>query len=110
VHVLCIVPSEVNLASMISISSGYGGGENVESAYQQLLRDSIEKLKARGVTAQGYLAQGDAIDEIAKCAERLSIDLIVLGDYPRAVGGRWWAGSQSRTLADRTRCSILIAR
>jgi len=61
------------------------------------------------VQAKGYLARGNTIDEIAAYAQKLAIDLIVVGHYPKPSGGRWWSGSERASLAERVNCCVLIA-
>jgi nucleotide-binding universal stress UspA family protein len=72
----------------------------------------VGRLKARGVEAEGFLARGntiDTIDTIVEYSKRLSIDLIVVGHYPKPAGGRWWSGPERAALAERVSCSVLIA-
>jgi len=80
-----------------------------ELEHRKSLDESIELLKASGVEAQGYLARGNTIDEIVACAKRLSIDLVVVGHYPKASGGRWWSGPERAALAECLDCCVLIA-
>jgi len=78
--------------------------------YRKLLDESLERLKARGVVAEGYLATGNTLDQIAAYAKRLAIDLIVLGHYPQPAGGFWWSGPQQRaSLAERVGCCVFVA-
>ncbi|HEV7358489.1 MAG TPA: universal stress protein [Steroidobacteraceae bacterium] len=77
--------------------------------YRKLLTESIDWLKARGVSAEGYLTGGDYIDQIIAFSNRLNIDLIVLGHYPRPSGGSWWSGSKRASLADRVKCCVFVA-
>ena len=73
------------------------------------LQDSVSLLRSRGIAAQGYLARGNAVDQIVAHAARLAVDLIVLGHYPQTSGGFWWTGSQRVSLAERTGCCALVA-
>ena len=111
VSVLSIIPSQVQMAQMVAHTTGYGGLDSVKTTYYGILKESIDWLKMQGVAAKGYLVEGsDPIEEIVKHSERLQVDLIVLGDYPRSPGARWWSGPQRKSLAERTPVSILIAR
>jgi nucleotide-binding universal stress UspA family protein len=80
-----------------------------ELEYRKSLEECIELLKARGVEAKGYLAKGNTIDAIVSYSNRLSTDLIVVGHYPKASGGRWWSGSERASLAERVNCCVFIA-
>jgi nucleotide-binding universal stress UspA family protein len=77
--------------------------------YRELLEGSIEWLRARGVQAEGYLTSGNIIEQIVAHANRLSIDLVVLGHYPQRSGGFWWSGPQRGTLAERLSCCLFVA-
>jgi nucleotide-binding universal stress UspA family protein len=80
-----------------------------EGGYRKLLDESVEWLKARGVSAEGYLASGNTIEQIIAFSRRLAADLIVLGHYPQPSGGFWWAGPQRTSLAERARCCVFVA-
>lgn len=108
VHVLSIVPTVIGTVSAAHAAT-CSGSADFEVGYRQLLEESIAWLKTRGVTAEGHLARGNAIDEIVAHAKRIGADLIVIGHYPQAQGGRWWSGPQRASLAERSHCSVLIA-
>jgi nucleotide-binding universal stress UspA family protein len=109
VYVLSIIPNEGAAAAIVAGAAGHACIVDETDGYRQLLNESIEWLKARGVSAEGYLASGNIIEQIVAFARRLSIDLIVLGHYPQPSGGFWW-GSQHRTsLAERANCCVLVA-
>jgi nucleotide-binding universal stress UspA family protein len=78
--------------------------------YRKLLDESLQWLKTRGVIAEGYLATGDTLDQIAVYTKRLAVDLIVLGHYPRPAGGFWWSNPRQRvSLAERVGCCVFVA-
>jgi len=109
VQVLSIISSEVPDPVVLAGAAGHACMIDREGEYRKLLDDSIEKLRARGVTATGYLAEGNTLDQIVAHANRLAIDLIVVGLYPRASGGRWWSGPDRQSLAERVNCAVFIA-
>jgi nucleotide-binding universal stress UspA family protein len=110
VHVLSIIPIEVANAAVIASAAGYVCLVDDSCGYRKLLDESLERLKARGVVAEGYLATGNTLDQIAAYAKRLAIDLIVLGHYPQPAGGFWWSGPQQRaSLAERVGCCVFVA-
>ena len=78
--------------------------------YRKLLAESIDWLKARGVSAEGYLASGDYIDQIIAFSNRLNIDLIVLGHYPRPSGGSWWSASKRVVVGGQSQMLRLCCR
>jgi nucleotide-binding universal stress UspA family protein len=109
VHVLSIIPAGVMDPAVLAGAAGHACMVDTESEYRKLLLESIEWLKARGVTATGHLAQGNTVEQIAGHARRVEADLIVVGNYPRAAGGRWWSGPERQSLAERVNCAVLIA-
>jgi nucleotide-binding universal stress UspA family protein len=95
-------------AAVIASSVGQVCLVDSELEYRESLDQSIAWLKARGVVADGWVARGNAIDEIVAHSRRLSVDLIVVGHYPKPSGGRWWSGP-SESLAERVSCCVFIA-
>jgi len=110
VHVLSIIPTGVADAAVMAGATGHACLVDDSRGYRKLLDESLEWLKARGVVAEGYLAAGNTLDQIAAHAKRLTVDLIVLGHYPRPAGGFWWSGPQQRaSLAERVGCCVFVA-
>jgi nucleotide-binding universal stress UspA family protein len=109
VHVLSIATDGVANAAVLAGAAGQACIVDESAQYRKLLAESIDWLKARGVGAEGYLASGDFIEQIIAYSHRLSIDLIVLGHYPRPSGGSWWSGSKRTTLTDRVKCCVFVA-
>jgi nucleotide-binding universal stress UspA family protein len=109
VFVLSIVYGDDSDAAVVASSVGQASFVDSEFEYRKSLNESIALLKTRGVEAEGYLARGNTIDAIVEYAKRLSVDLIVVGHYPKSTGGRWWSGPERAALAERVNCSVLIA-
>ncbi|MDP8985142.1 MAG: universal stress protein [Pseudomonadota bacterium] len=109
VHVLSIVRDDVLSAAVMATAAGHTCLVDEERAYQKLLDDSVERLTARGVKAKGYLAHGNTIQQIAAYAQKLAVDLIVIGHYPSPEGRRWWSGPERASLAERVNCCIFVA-
>lgn len=110
VYVLSIIPDEVTNAAALARATGHACMMDDWHGYRKLLDGSLEWLKVRGVAAEGFLATGSTLDQIAAYANRLAIDLIVLGHYPRPAGGFWWSSPQQRaSLAERVRCCVFVA-
>ncbi len=109
VFVLSIVPSGAAEAAVLAGAAGHACLVDEAAGYRKLLDESIDLLKARGVSAEGYLATGNIIDQIIAFSRRLSIDLIVLGHYPQPSGGFWWGSSQRTSLAERANCCVFVA-
>ena len=76
---------------------------------QALLDEGVKWLRDRGVSAQGSLEYGSAVECIAATARRIGADLIVLGHRNRSRLARWWSASDEESLLERVSCSILVA-
>jgi len=110
VFVLSIVPAGSVDPALIAAAAGTTCIADFRAQeFRKLLDESIEWLRSRGVSAEGYLTHGNTIDQISGYAKRLEIDLIVLGHYPQATGGFWWSSGTRTTLAERVGCCILLA-
>jgi nucleotide-binding universal stress UspA family protein len=109
VSVLSIVIDGAGSAAVLAGAAGQACIVNEPAQTRKLLTESIDWLKARGLSAEGYLTGGDYLDQIAAFSSRLNIDLIVLGHYPRPAGGSWWSASKRASLADRVKCCIFVA-
>ena len=109
VYVLSIVPTGVAGAAVVASAAGHACLVDEAGVYRQLLDESIDWLKARGVQAEGYLASGNIIEQIVAFSRRLGVDLIVLGHYPQPSGGFWWGSPQRVSLAERANCCVFVA-
>lgn len=104
---------------LLAIAPGYAGSmidtpsevaiRNYEKNIKEVLREGVERLRARGLTATGHLVFGNPIDQIPAVARRLGVDLIVVGHKPCGPIARWWSGPGNAQLLDRVDCSILVA-
>lgn len=106
---LSIVPDDVANAAITAGAAGQACILDEAADSRKLLTESIDWLKARGVVADGFLANGDYIDQIIAFSNKLNIDLIVLGHYPQPRGGFWWSGAQRVSLAERAKCCVFVA-
>ena len=109
VFVLCIVPDPVISPSVAAAASGHPCLVDERLLYQHSLDESVSHLTSRGVKAKGYLASGNTIKVIVDHAQRLAVDLIVIGHYPSISGRRWWSGSERVSLAEQVKCCVFIA-
>ncbi|HXA36613.1 MAG TPA: universal stress protein [Steroidobacteraceae bacterium] len=109
VYVLSIIPGGVTAPAVAAGAAGCACIVDEEGGYRKLLNESVEWLKARGVSAEGYLASGNIIEQIVAFSRRLAIDLIVLGHYPQPSGGFWWGSPNRTSLAERANCCVFVA-
>jgi len=104
---------------LLAVASAVGGnmvGEpsavamrEEEKNIREVLREGVERLRARGLVATGHLTFGRPIDQIPKVARGLGVDLIVVGYRPCGVMARWWTGPGNAQLLDMVDCSILVS-
>jgi nucleotide-binding universal stress UspA family protein len=109
VFVLSIIPAGVLDPVLAAGAAGHACLVDADHGYRKMLDESVEWLKARGLGAEGYLTSGNTVDRILEYADKLAVDLIVLGYYPRPAGGFWWTSASRTSLAERARCCILVA-
>ena len=109
VFVLSFIPMGVADPAVLAGAAGHACIVDEAAEQRKLLDESIEWLKARGVSAEGFLASGEYVDQIIAFSKRLACDLIVLGHYPRPTGGFWWGSSPRVSLAERANCCVFVA-
>jgi nucleotide-binding universal stress UspA family protein len=80
-----------------------------EEEAKRILNEGVHWLKERGLDAHGYIAFGNAIEEIDAAARKLDVDLIVVGHRQRSRLARWWSDAEDATLLERACCSILVS-
>lgn len=88
--------------------TGFGMSEE-ERKIKEILCEGIERLRARGLKATGYIAYGNPIEQIPHMARKLQVDLVVLGHRRRGPLARWWMGAGNALLLDVLDCSILVS-
>jgi nucleotide-binding universal stress UspA family protein len=70
----------------------------------------IQKAHEEGVKAHTLLLEGMADDAILEAAERLGVDLIVIGTHGRRGVSRFFMGSVAAQVVSRAGCAVLTAR
>jgi nucleotide-binding universal stress UspA family protein len=83
--------------------------EQIED-YKKILAEGVERLKAMGFSPTARLGIGEAGREIAKVAEDIGANLVVVGHRPDGPLARWWFSSVGTYLVKNLRCSVLIAQ
>lgn len=106
-HLLAIAPTVVG-STMVDMPSAVALQEE-ERNIRDVLREGVERLRARGLIATGHLAFGRPIEQIPALANALGVDLIVIGHRPSGALARWWAGPGNAQLLDQVNCSILVS-
>jgi nucleotide-binding universal stress UspA family protein len=106
-HLLAIAATIVG-GSMVELPSEVALREENKNI-REVLREGVERLRARGLVATGHLAFGSPIEQIPAVARVLGVDLIVIGHRPSGVLARWWTGPGNAQLLDLVTCSILVS-
>jgi nucleotide-binding universal stress UspA family protein len=105
-HLLAIAPA---FASSMVDSPSAVAIRGFEKNVKEVLREGVERLRARGLAATGHLVFGDPLEQIPAVARHLGVDLIVVGHRPCGRIARWWSGPGNAQLLDRVACSILVS-
>jgi nucleotide-binding universal stress UspA family protein len=113
--------AEVVLLAVVEVSAGTGtleggfGGfvipitEQIEE-YKKILTEGVERLKAMGFSPTARLGIGEAGREIARVAEDIGANLVVVGHRRDGPLARWWFSSVGTYLVKNLLCSVLIAQ
>ncbi|MHB8253453.1 MAG: universal stress protein [Acidiferrobacter sp.] len=107
VHLLAVVRPNAT-ATVAEALSGEPPFSEQRQYIEETLNEGIAKLIKRGIKTEGRIAVGEPIEEIARAAQTLQVDLIVLGHRSRSTFARWWHGSVGGSLLDLSTCSILV--
>lgn len=70
----------------------------------------VQKARRAGVNAHRLLLEGHADDALIEAAERLGVDLIVIGTHGRRGVSRFFMGSVAAHVVSRAPCTVLTAR
>ncbi|MGE5504828.1 MAG: universal stress protein [Actinomycetota bacterium] len=108
VTLLAVVPAPAGMLIAEAVGPEDLRGRE-EALHREVLDFGLGRLAARGLVAEGRIAYGVPVDEIAACAREVGADLIVLGHRRRGRLARWWSGSVDVSLLSRAPCSVLVA-
>ena len=111
VHLLAVVPYE--LVSLGPESAFYNHDENKRERERErcktVLNEGVAALTAEGLEVLGQLRDGEDVDQILDYSQSVNADLIVLGHKHQETWiERWWRGSVSKSLIEKSHCSVLI--
>jgi len=82
---------------------------DMEKRYRAILDVGLGKLSEAGMSANGEVLTGDPVLEVARFADKIKADLIVLGHkHLDGWAARWWRGSVSKSLIEHAPCSVLV--
>ena len=107
VHLLAVITS----SSAMPIAGGVDPTDLVSEEQREIhtfLQDGVERLRKRGINAEGRIGYRDPVDEISATAREIGADLIVVGHRRRNTIERWWRKSTSKNLLTVAPCSVLV--
>jgi nucleotide-binding universal stress UspA family protein len=85
-----------------------GLAEAVETQARQILERAGAAARAEGVTVETHLCAGDPASALIDTADRLSADLIVIGNKGMSGVRRFVLGSVPNKISHHCPCSLLI--
>lgn len=83
--------------------------EEVASRYQALVESAAERLRARGLTTESVVKDGNPGKVIVNEAKDWGADVIVVGSHGRGGLGRLLMGSVAQYVVDHAPCSVEVA-
>lgn len=83
-------------------------------AKKQRMQDELSAgraiLEEAGFKVINHLEVGDPVTVISELADKLGVDLVIVGhSRQQSWAMRWWRGSTNALLIEKIRCSLLIA-
>ena len=92
------------------MASGLSSTSDVEDQLEIEIRERLKRAEAElAVDADYYLKRGSAKLEIVKLAEKLRVDLIVIGSHGHR-GVQRLLGSTASGVLHRANCDVLVVR
>jgi nucleotide-binding universal stress UspA family protein len=81
---------------------------------RQLAQALVDKAKAicaeHGVDAETIIEVGDPKETICQAAEKLNVDLLILGSHSRGPIQRFFLGSVSNYCTHYAKCPVLVVK
>lgn len=92
------------------LGRGSATAREIEEVSAQHLNEAVELAEARGVSASARILRGSAAAEMAREAERIAADLIVIGNRGQRARRPIVIGTTAERLVERGGCDILVVR
>src|SRR5687767_3450246 len=84
--------------------------QELTSHYEKLVTRVADQLRAKGMTVETVVRDGDPRSVIVDEAEDWSTDLIVVGSHGRTGLTRWLLGSVAQSVVSHAPCSVEVVR
>ncbi|MGD8429001.1 MAG: universal stress protein [Ectothiorhodospiraceae bacterium] len=107
-HLVAVMPDVPGIA-MVEGVYPVEALEQDEAEVREVIQEGLDRLRKRGLSAEGHLGVGDPADQISRIAREVEADLVVVGHRHHGPLARWWRGSLGRSLLDLLDCSVLVA-
>ena len=110
--------SEVHLLAILGPSKGIPLPDGIDPVAlfdqekrgaQAVLDEGVDRLRKRGIKAEGRIGYHDPVDEMVATAREIDADLIVVGHRRRGPFQSWWNKSMSKSLLSVAPCSVLVS-
>ena len=79
-----------------------------ETGGQEYLQGLLPGLQARGLAVSGEVARGDPVSTVARIAEQIGANLIVLGTHGKTGTDAFWSGSFAPRISSKTSIPLLL--
>jgi nucleotide-binding universal stress UspA family protein len=112
VHLLAAYQVPVDWTGGMGANMGWvtGAEDALRDALVEQLREAATPLAARGVSIEQEVVGDRPASAIVDCAERLGVDLIVLGSRGRGPLRAMVLGSVAGEVSSHAHCPVLVAR
>jgi nucleotide-binding universal stress UspA family protein len=100
---LAIVP-------LVPTADAMGSPMMLPGEHKTILEEGLAKAEELGLTISGEVVSGEPVEAIKHWANKLNVDLVVVGHRKRSLLERWWSGPSHAFLVDHLQCSLLISR
>ncbi len=109
-HLIAVSPPPVPPIGLEGGFFDHGAEEPEQQRYKSILDEGLRRLRDAGRKVTGEVLVGDQVSVIVDQAKAINADLIVVGHkHLEGWAARWWRGSSSPALIERSPCSVLVA-
>ena len=107
-HVLTVVDTGTSVVSTAGLlcDLAYVG---IENTTRDLLKEALDQMSESGIVVSGHIAVGNVVESIARHAEMLDVDLLVVGYRNRRGFARWLGAAATYTgLVERAKGRTVV--
>jgi nucleotide-binding universal stress UspA family protein len=74
----------------------------------KIIEKCVHQLKEKGINAEGLLIQGPTVETILKEAEKLNIDLVIIGHHKHSLFYKTFVGNTDSALINKSKVPVLL--